>query len=68
MRRCDSHGGPTLDEKKLEEGIDFYWEGPFLVFTEQYLRTRGSCCESGCRHCPWGFGDNVRKDGPEECD
>lgn len=23
------------------------------VFTEFGLRQRGSCCRSGCRHCPW---------------
>ncbi|SHI36149.1 hypothetical protein SAMN02745146_0648 [Hymenobacter daecheongensis DSM 21074] len=36
---------------------DFYLtpEG-FMVFTEQYHLRRGSCCKSGCRHCPWGFG------------
>jgi hypothetical protein len=26
-----------------------------MVFTEQYHRKRGYCCESGCRHCPYGF-------------
>ena len=24
------------------------------VFTEAYLRARGTCCRSTCRHCPWG--------------
>lgn len=39
----------------LEEG-DFYWtEGGYRVFTEQYLLKRGYCCESNCRHCPYGF-------------
>jgi hypothetical protein len=41
--------------KELVEGEDFYFEGPYMVFTEKYLRERGTCCESGCRHCPWGF-------------
>lgn len=44
-------------ERKLVEGEDFYYEGPYLVFTEKYLRDRGYCCESGCRHCPYGFGE-----------
>ena len=35
------------------EGEDFYFEGPYMVFTEKFLRERGTCCESGCRHCPW---------------
>jgi Family of unknown function (DUF5522) len=42
--------------KPLIEGLDFYREGPYYVFTEHYLRERGYCCESGCRHCPYGFG------------
>lgn len=24
-----------------------------FVFTAAYLAARGSCCETGCRHCPW---------------
>ena len=39
--------------KELVEGEDFYYEGPYLVFTEKFLRERGYCCESGCRHCPY---------------
>ena len=39
----------------LIEGEDFYREGPYIVFTEKYLKKRGYCCESGCRHCPYGF-------------
>ncbi|MGA2888408.1 MAG: DUF5522 domain-containing protein [Terracidiphilus sp.] len=34
---------------------DFYFEGPNLVFTAAYHLKRGSCCGSGCRHCPYGF-------------
>jgi iron complex transport system substrate-binding protein len=25
----------------------------FTVFTANYLKGRGYCCGSGCRHCPW---------------
>ena len=32
---------------------DFYYEGPFLVFTAAYHVKRGYCCNSGCRHCPY---------------
>ncbi|PYQ30462.1 MAG: hypothetical protein DMF56_06515 [Acidobacteria bacterium] len=49
---------------QLVEGIDFYREGPYVVFTEKYLRERGYCCESGCRHCPYGFRKDVRRDEP----
>ena len=34
---------------------DFYIENGFMVFTEKYLLKRGYCCESRCRHCPYGF-------------
>jgi hypothetical protein len=26
----------------------------FDVFTADFLRRRGYCCGSGCRHCPYG--------------
>jgi hypothetical protein len=32
---------------------DYYLEGDKLVFTRQYHLRRGSCCGSGCRHCPY---------------
>ncbi|HUP64690.1 MAG TPA: DUF5522 domain-containing protein [Thermoanaerobaculia bacterium] len=40
---------------ELVEGEDYYREGELVVFTAAYLRKRGTCCESGCRHCPYGF-------------
>ncbi len=39
----------------LIEGRDYYVENGLYVFTEYYLRQRGYCCQSGCRHCPYGF-------------
>jgi hypothetical protein len=48
----------------LVEEIDYYYEGRFMVFTEHYLRERGYCCESGCRHCPWGYRSDRRSDAP----
>lgn len=38
----------------LREGIDYYLENGLMVLTERYLRQRGYCCLTGCRHCPWG--------------
>jgi len=37
------------------QDIDYYIDDGDLVFTAAYLRKRGYCCESGCRHCPYGF-------------
>ena len=39
----------------LIEGLDYYIENGLMVFTAHYLRNRGYCCQSGCRHCPYGF-------------
>ncbi|HUP50599.1 MAG TPA: DUF5522 domain-containing protein [Thermoanaerobaculia bacterium] len=54
-----------MPSPELVEGEDFYREGPYIVFTEKYLRARGSCCESGCRHCPWGYRRDQRSDVPD---
>ncbi len=40
---------------KLEKGDHYFSEEGFLVFTEQYHLKRGYCCQSGCRHCPYGY-------------
>jgi len=37
----------------LLEGIDYYIENGYWVFTEHFLRQRGLCCGGGCRHCPY---------------
>ncbi|MCB0599471.1 MAG: hypothetical protein H6557_29580 [Lewinellaceae bacterium] len=44
----------------LREGIDYYTENGLFVFTEHFLLKRGYCCQSGCRHCPYGY----RKEEP----
>ena len=45
----------TLKERRPPvEGVDFYREGAYVVFTAAYHLRRGYCCESGCRHCPYG--------------
>jgi len=41
--------------RPLVEGDDYYLEGGLLVFTAAFLLRRGYCCESGCRHCPYGY-------------
>lgn len=38
---------------KLIEGIDYYLEKNYWVFTEWNHLKRGYCCGSGCRHCPY---------------
>jgi hypothetical protein len=38
----------------LVEGVDYYMEAGKLVFTSAYHQKRGYCCNSRCRHCPYG--------------
>ena len=46
-----------MAQEELRFGEDYYFnENGFMVFTAAYLLKRGYCCESGCRHCPYGFG------------
>jgi len=50
-----------FSKKKIEiEDGDFYLtpEG-YKCFTEQYHLKRGYCCESGCRHCPYGYNSST---------
>ncbi len=38
----------------LKEGEDYYVnDNGLLVFTAAYHLKRGSCCGSGCLHCPY---------------
>ena len=57
------------ERQPLVEGLDFYREGAYVVFTEAYHLRRGYCCESGCRHCPYGAESipaEFHEDGREE--
>jgi hypothetical protein len=44
-----------------EEGDYYYTEEGYIVFTEQYHLKRGRCCQSGCKHCPYGFDKKTGK-------
>lgn len=39
--------------KRPIEGIDYYLENGFHVFTAWHHLKRGVCCGNGCRHCPY---------------
>jgi hypothetical protein len=39
---------------RLVQGVDYYVEGGKFVFTSAYHLKRGYCCNSKCRHCPYG--------------
>jgi hypothetical protein len=47
------------DKTPLVENVDYYMENGRLVFTSAYHRKRGHCCNSKCRHCPYGLGSGM---------
>ena len=51
-------GSPAMLEAHREavaEGLDGYVdpETGMFCFTADYHWNKGSCCDLGCRHCPW---------------
>jgi hypothetical protein len=54
---------PMSDNRNIprEEGDYYYTEEGYIVFTEQYHLKRGHCCQSGCKHCPYGFDKKTGK-------
>jgi hypothetical protein len=50
-----NEGNKKVENKKekLVEDVDFYFENGLMVLTGHFLKKRGYCCGSGCRHCPY---------------
>ena len=54
MSELNERVGDTENKKEtFIEGIDFYFENGLMVLTAHFLKRRGYCCESRCRHCPY---------------
>jgi len=45
----------------LEEGDYYLTPEGYKCFTKQYHLKRGYCCESNCKHCPYGFDEKTNK-------
>lgn len=45
----------TAHQAALRDGADMYVDpvSGLSVLTAAYLMRRGTCCDSGCRHCPY---------------
>jgi|TARA_B100000497_G_C7580265_1_gene349372 hypothetical protein len=39
----------------IEDGDYYLTQEGYRCFTEKYHLKRGYCCESGCKHCPYGY-------------
>jgi Family of unknown function (DUF5522) len=53
--------------RAVEAGEDFYVDPDtgYLVMTAAALETRGECCGSGCRHCPYPPEEQRRAGRPD---
>ena len=49
--------GEIMDrhDRAADRGLPNYVDpaSGFMVFTADFLASRGYCCASGCRHCPY---------------
>lgn len=69
MDPLDDHSMQPSDDERaerfarlgLEPGDYYFSEEGFLVFTEKYHLKRGYCCQSRCRHCPYGNAPQPKK-------
>jgi hypothetical protein len=45
-----------FSKRKQLDPDDYYLsEEGYIVFKASYHLKRGYCCQSGCKHCPYGF-------------
>ncbi len=51
---------------KLDPEDYYLSEEGFIVFTEKHHLKRGHCCQSGCRHCPYGFNKKTGRIEPKK--
>ena len=54
------------ENRKPSEKDDFYMENGLMVFTKAFHLNRGYCCQSGCRHCPYGFDESKNKNDEKD--
>ena len=56
MNKCKADETKLAGNDELVEGKHYYYnDHGNWVFTALYHQLRGSCCKSGCTHCPYGF-------------
>ncbi len=50
-------------DEAVRAGADGYTDPGtgYFVFTAAYLAARGTCCGSGCRHCPYNVPNDARE-------
>lgn len=55
------------DKSKLVLNIDYILdENGNMILTKSFLESRGHCCQSGCKNCPYGYHEKVDPNIPAE--
>lgn len=54
IEKTKHYNFPEIPNKMIEH-IHYYVDNGYFVFTELYHILRGTCCQSGCRHCAYGY-------------
>ena len=39
----------------MSDALSYEDEFGNTIFTSEFYKRRGSCCKSGCLHCPYGY-------------
>lgn len=60
MKEQNKERAAAQEQKKLIEGLDYYFEKGLMVLTAHFLVKRGYCCGNECRHCPYEKEDQSR--------
>jgi len=56
----DNEKKSPSSQRALQENIDYTInKNGNMVFTAEFLLSRGFCCQSGCQNCPYGIHDSI---------
>ena len=59
LEQCRKAGNNMKEFVPIEDGDYYLTPEGYRCFTKQYHLKRGYCCESNCRHCPYGYDKNT---------
>ena len=57
LERVKKYEAKYLHDKAVAENEPMYLDpdSKLYVLTSEFLKARGTCCKSVCRHCPWEY-------------
>jgi hypothetical protein len=61
IQNSTKFGNRDMSKNDLEKEDYYLSEDGFIIFKESYHLKRGYCCQSGCKHCPYGYDNRTGK-------